>query len=43
MNLCTNYLRKSKKEYFSKLDVIKISHSKKLWTTRKPGFFLPKI
>ena len=28
-NFCTNLLRKTKKEYFSKLDIIEISDSKK--------------
>ena len=38
-NFCTN---KTKKEYFSKLDIIKISDSKKFWMTIKP-FFLTKV
>ena len=42
-NLCTNLLRKNKKEYFSKLDIIKISDSKKFWKTIKPFFFLTKV
>ena len=37
-NFCTNLLRKTKKEYFSKLDIIKISDSKKFWKTIKPFF-----
>ena len=37
-NFCTNFLRKTKKEYFSKLDIIKISDSKKFWKTIKPFF-----
>ena len=37
-NFCTNLLRKTKKEYFSKLDIIKVSDSKKFWKTIKPFF-----
>ena len=37
-NFCTNLLRKAKKEYFSKLEIIKISDSKKFWKTIKPFF-----
>ena len=35
----TNLLRKSKREYFSKLDIIKISDSKRFRKTKKPIFF----
>ena len=41
-NFCTNLLRKTKKEYFSKLEIIKISDSKKFWKTINP-FFLTKV
>ena len=37
-NFCANLLRKTKKEYFSKLDIIKISDSKKFWEKTKPFF-----
>ena len=37
-DFCTNLLHKTKKEYFSKLDIIKISDSKKFWKTIKPFF-----
>ena len=34
-NFCTNLFRKTKKEYFSKLDIVKISDSKIFWKTIK--------
>ena len=37
-NFCTNLLPKTKKEYFSKLDIIKINDCKKFWKTIKPFF-----
>ena len=40
-NFCTNLLLRTKIEYFSKLDIIKISDSEKFWKTIKP-FFLTK-
>ena len=37
-NFCTNLRRKTKHEYFSKFDIIKINDSKKFWKTPKPSF-----
>ena len=39
---CTNLLRKTKKEYFSKLGIIKISNIKIFWKTMKK-FFSAKV
>ena len=38
MNFCTNLLGKAKKEHFSKLDIIKINHSRRFWKLIKPFF-----
>ena len=37
-DFCINFRHKTKKEYFSKLDIIKISDSKKFRKTIKPFF-----
>ena len=37
-NFCTNLLRTTKKEYFSKLNIKEISDNKKFWKIVKPFF-----
>ena len=37
-NFCANLLPKTKRKYFSKLDIIKFSDSKKFWKIIKPFF-----
>ena len=37
-NICVNLLRKSKKQYFTNIDVKNVTYNKKFWKTVRPKF-----